>query len=107
MGGNSMRWFGAIGIAFVIAMTLGIFLRDQAAFGKIATAYVAKQTCSCLHVGGRSLESCRTDYAPEDLALITIATSGQDVRASALGGAVSATARHTPGFGCTIRPQKR
>lgn len=104
MGGNSMRWFGAIGIAFVIALSLGLYLRDQIAFARIATAYGAKQMCSCLHVGGRNPASCRTDYEPKDIARITITSTGQEVRASVLGGAIASTARNTPGFGCTLRP---
>jgi hypothetical protein len=102
VGGNSMRWFGAIGASFVIALALGLYLKDQIAFARIATAYVAKQTCSCLHVGGRSLENCRKDYQPQDIAQIAITSAGQDVQASALGGAISSTAHNTPGFGCKL-----
>lgn len=102
MGGNSMRWFGVIGVVFVIALVSALFLKDQMAFARIATAYAAKQTCSCLHVSGRSLQNCRTDYDAKDLARLAIIPSGETVRASVLGGAISATAHHTPGFGCSI-----
>lgn len=104
MGGNSMRWFGVIAIAFVIAMALALALKDQIAFARIATAYAAKQTCSCLHAGGRSLQSCRTDYNAKDIARIAITPAGETVRASVLGGAISSKARHTHGFGCSILP---
>lgn len=104
MGGNSMRWFGAIGASFVIAMALGLYLKDQIAFARIATAYVAQQTCACLHVSARSEASCRTDYRPQDIAKISVANTGQEVRASVLGGLVSSTSRNSEGFGCSIQP---
>lgn len=104
MGGNSLRWFAGIGASFVIAMALGLYLKDQIAFARIATSYVAQQTCACLHVGGRSPESCRRDYRPQDIAKISVTQKGQEVRASVLGGLVTATSRNSEGYGCTLQP---
>lgn len=104
MGGNSMRWFGAIGASFVIAMALALYLKDQIAFARIATAYVAQQTCACLHVSARSEASCRSDYRAEDIARISVTQTGQEVRASVLGGLVSAKSRNSEGYGCTLQP---
>jgi hypothetical protein len=66
----------------------------------VGAGYVAKEVCSCMFVGGRSLEACRGD----------VPASMDRVRAEALPDGVrgsvpllaSRVARHEPGFGCTL-----
>lgn len=66
----------------------------------VGAGYVAKELCSCMFVGGRSLESCRPD----------VPASMDRVRAEALPDGVRGyvplladrTARYEPGFGCTL-----
>jgi hypothetical protein len=67
---------------------------------RIGTAYVAKQTCSCLFVAGRKPESCRTDYDPAALARLKVEPAASSVKVSALGGLVASTAQFDAGFGC-------
>jgi hypothetical protein len=74
--------------------------RETWATAKFGTVYVAKQTCSCLFVAGRPMESCRTDYDAEALKPLTVETSESGVKVSALAGLVSAQAKFEPGFGC-------
>ena len=48
-------------IAGVLVLLVGIGVwsaRDTFATARIGTTYVAKQTCSCLFVAGRPLDSC-------------------------------------------------
>jgi len=102
----------------VLAVVFGLFwqfwLKDQVALAKVATAYGAKQVCSCLFVAGREMESCRTDFT-QDISAISFevkqsytttedhATITQEtVRASALAGLISDTAQFEPGLGCTL-----
>ena len=102
----------------VLAVVFGLFwqfwLKDQIAMAKVATAYGAKQVCSCLYVAGRDLDSCRTDFlqdisaisfdikqshaTTETQATITVHT----VKASVFGGLISDTARFEPGLGCAL-----
>ena len=91
-----------IGIVVVLAIVaIGLFAgRDTWATAKIGTVYVAKQTCSCLFVAGRPLESCRTDYDPEALKPLTVEKGDSGVKVSALAGLVSAQSKFEPGFGC-------
>jgi len=100
VGGNSLKWFGGLGLALALSMALGVTLNMQLPFGPIAVSYAAKQTCSCLFVSGRSLDSCMTDYAPEDRALIAIRPGEREVTASVLFGALRAKAKFEPGYGC-------
>ena len=91
-----------IGAAVLVALVaIALYAgRDTWATAKIGTVYVAKQTCSCLFVAGRPMESCRTDYDPEAIKPLTVETTDRSVKVSALAGLVSAQADFEPGFGC-------
>lgn len=68
----------------------------------IGTGYVAEQTCACLFVSGRTLDSCVGDLDPLAQKLISIHPGAAEVTAKSfvLG---SATARYEKGFGCSLR----
>ena len=75
---------------------------DQVAYANIATGYAAKQMCSCLHVSGRTLESCIADFPADARSNITITEDADTVRASVLFGAISSEAIYEEEFGCRI-----
>jgi len=68
----------------------------------IGKGYAAQQTCACLFVSGRSIESCMGDLDPLARKLISIHPGAAEVTAS---GFVlkTATARYERGFGCSLR----
>jgi len=68
----------------------------------IGAGYAAQQTCACLFVSGRSIESCVGDLEPLARKLISIHPGAAEVTASAFG-LETATARYEPGFGCSLR----
>jgi len=68
----------------------------------IGTGYTAQQTCACLFVSGRTLESCEGDLEPLARKLISIHPGDAEVTASSFGLA-TATARYEKGFGCSLR----
>lgn len=78
------------------------YSRGQIAYARIATGYAAKQTCSCIHVSGRSLESCLADFPPEAGDSLRVEQDGDEVHASVLFGAITARARYEEEFGCTL-----
>ena len=92
-------------IAALLAVTGGLvwqfWLKGQVAYAEVATAYGAKMVCSCLHVAGRGMESCKGDFTA-DVSQVTFADDGAATRASVLGGLVKAEARYEPGLGCTL-----
>jgi hypothetical protein len=65
------------------------------------TAFGAVHVCSCVHISGRSLESCEQDFTT-DMTGISFSLEGDVVRASALDGQISAEARFTPELGCAL-----
>src|SRR4051794_12972877 len=68
----------------------------------IGAGYAAQQTCACLLVGGRSLESCLGDLDPLARRVVAVRVGADEVTATALGLS-AATARFEKGYGCTLR----
>jgi hypothetical protein len=68
---------------------------------RIGAGYTAQQTCACVRIGGRTLESCLSELDPLARRLVTVHVDSEGVTASALGIA-SATARFETGFGCSL-----
>ena len=68
----------------------------------IGVGYTAQQTCACLFVGGRTLESCRGDLDPLARRLVSVEVTPEDVTARSLV-VVSATSHYEKGFGCALR----
>lgn len=94
-------WIAAFAIVAVLAAAAWS-LRDDFAYARIATAYAAKQTCSCLHVSGRPLDACLGDFPPEARSQVRVEANEQHVRASVLFGAVAADASYVDGYGCQL-----
>jgi hypothetical protein len=95
-------WIGA-GVAVIAVLGIGfVTMRDDAAYAHIATGYAAKQTCSCLHVSGRTMESCVADFPEEARSNITVTAEENNVSASVLFGAISAEAVYEEGYGCRL-----
>lgn len=83
------------------AIAAFVTLRPVISEGQVASAYVAKQVCSCLFVGERPLESCKGDFT-EDISALTIAVEGETVTTSALFNMIGSSASHEEGLGCTL-----
>ena len=95
-------WVGVLAIG-LLAVGAGAWAsRGQVAYANIATGYAAKQTCSCLHVSGRELDSCLADFPEDARNSLTITPDGDTVRASVLFGAISTEAAYDEEYGCRI-----
>lgn len=68
----------------------------------IGTGYAAQQTCACLFVSGRPLDSCLGDLEPLARKLISVHPGTAEVTASGFA-LETATARYEKGFGCSLR----
>ena len=68
----------------------------------IGTGYAAQQTCACLFVSGRTLDSCLGDLEPLARKLISIHPGTAEVTASGFA-LETATAHYDKGFGCSLR----
>jgi len=93
---------GGIALAAVVVAGAGYSMRGQIAYAEIATTYAAKTTCSCLHVSGRTMDSCIADFPEDARENIAVVAEGDRVRASVLWGAISAEAVNEDGFGCRL-----
>lgn len=98
------RWFVIGGVVVAAALVGGgaWAVRDDVAYAHLAVGFAAKQTCSCLHVSGRSLDSCTGDFPEDARRQISISESGSEVRASVLFGAISSAAVYEEEFGCRV-----
>ena len=89
------------------------WLKGQLEFAKVATAYGAKQVCSCVFVAERDFDSCLGDFT-EDVSQVSFAVSSSEivengaarnddtVTAQVLGGIIKNRARFERGLGCTL-----
>jgi hypothetical protein len=91
-------------VAFAILLAAAGAWRRFRVSGLLAAGagYSAQQTCACLWISGRTLESCKTDLDPLARRLISIRVGADEVTASGLGLA-TATAAYEKGFGCALR----
>lgn len=92
---------GGLVLALVVLGAAIYAAQGPIAYARIATHYAAKQTCSCMHVSGRTLELCVADFPPEARTNISVAAEGDVVRASALMF-FNAEAQYEDGYGCRI-----
>jgi len=104
-------------LLFVMALIAGavwqFWLKSQVDFAKVATAFSAKQVCSCRFVAERELESCLGDFTV-DVSQINFSVTSthvddngrteieQSVTASVLGGLIKDEARFEPELGCSL-----
>ena len=93
---------GGLVLGAIVISSVVWSLRDDVAYAQIAAGYAAKTTCSCLHVSGRTMDSCLSDLPEEARNNFTITEDGNRVHASALFGAVSSDAEFEEEFGCRI-----
>jgi hypothetical protein len=68
----------------------------------IGTGYAAQQTCACMFISGRAIDSCLGDLDPLARKLISVKPGAAEVTASGLF-LETATARYEKGFGCSLR----
>ena len=95
-----------LAVVSVIALIFWqFFLREQVDYARVASAYAAKQVCSCRFVADRELDSCLQDFT-SDVSMLEIRevekAGSPAIRASVLAGLVSSTAVHTPPVGCAL-----
>ncbi len=93
---------GLVAFAILLAAT-GAWKKFRVSGLLVAGAgYSAQQTCACLWVSGRTLESCKTDLDPLARRLVSIRVGADEVTASGFGIA-TATSKYEKGFGCSLR----
>src|SRR5690349_7051960 len=92
---------GAVALLLVAGVVAWRVLRVPLLLN-IGTGYAAQQTCACLYISHRTLESCLGDLEPLARKLISVRPGADEVTASGLL-LVTATAHYEKGFGCALR----
>jgi hypothetical protein len=93
------RWY-AIAL-FWLLLVVGALVYERARdLSTIGAGYVAKELCSCVFVGERSLASCRPDI-PETMERVEAELGADRVRAF-VPYLAERIARHEPPFGCVL-----
>ena len=69
----------------------------------VGSGYTAQQTCACLFVSRRTLDSCMTDLEPLARKLIKVDVGTNEVTAHSFLRLKSATAKYETGFGCSLQ----
>jgi hypothetical protein len=95
---KSVLWLVALAL---IAMAAAYLARGQIALAQIGTAFAAKQTCSCLFVSRRQLDSCKLDFDRAETRMLSWRVESRSVTVSVLL-LFSATAEFEEGFGCRL-----
>ena len=93
------RWYAMAG--FWLLLVVGALVYERARdLSAVGAGYVAKELCSCVFVGERSLASCRPDI-PETMKRVEAELEADRVRAFVpyLGERI---ARYEPPFGCVL-----
>ena len=88
--------------AVVLAISGVVFLREPLRQVDVGTGYVAKQMCSCVHLGQRNVASCRPDIPPSMDAIELEALPGGDGFQASVPLLSTSIARFAPANGCVL-----
>ena len=99
---RNARLAGLVAFAILLAAAFAWRTFRVSALLEAGAGYSAQQTCACLFVSGRTLESCATDLDPLARKLVSVRVGSNEVTASALG-LTTAMATYERGFGCSLR----
>ena len=93
------RW-RVLALFWVLLVAGALFFERARDLSSIGAGYVAKQLCSCVFVGGRSLDSCRPDI-PVTMERVQAELGTDRVRAF-VPYLEERIARHEPPYGCVL-----
>lgn len=99
---RNVRLAGFVALVILLGAVVAWRRYRVSALLDAGAGYSAQQTCACLWVSGRTLESCKMDLDPLARRLVSIRVGANEVTASGLGIA-TATAGYEKGFGCSLR----
>ena len=95
-----VRWLIGL-VAVVVVGLLAVRLLRVPELAHIGAGYTAQQTCACLFISGRALDSCRMDLDRLARWFIQVKVGTDEVSTRAFGFS-RATSRYQKGFGCSL-----
>lgn len=92
-----------VGAAIVLVIVVAaVRLLQVPELAYIGAGYAAEQTCACIFISGRTLESCQGDLEPLARMFVSIKRDADQVRARSFILS-HATARFEKGYGCALK----
>ncbi len=88
-----------LGLVVLVAGAAAIYAPTALGYLRIGTAFAAQQTCACVHVSGRQVDSCLRDLGKAG-GLLDVKVEGDLVRATAVLGLFSGESKNEPPYGC-------
>ena len=96
-------WLMGGAVILVAVIAGGAYaVREPYTYARVATSYAAKQLCSCLHVSGRTMESCMAEFPQDARGQFSVTSTGNTVHASVMFNAISADAVYEEEYGCRL-----
>ena len=108
-GKKGKRPWGSVLLILLFVGALAFWFYGDRLTGpaQAATGFGAKVACSCRHVGGRDLGSCKDDFVP-GMELVFLSEDEEEQSVTAYVPLfASDTARYHEGFGCMLDPWQR
>lgn len=99
---RNVRLAGLVALVILLGAAVAWRRYRVSALLDAGVGYSAQQTCACLWVSGRTLESCKTDLDPLARKLVSMRVGTNEVTASGFG-IKTATSTYEKGFGCSLR----
>jgi hypothetical protein len=95
----------ALGVLLVLLVGGAVAWRvlDVPSLAFVGSGYAAQQTCACLFISKRTLDSCMTDLEPLARKLINVEVGSDEVIAHSFLHLRSATAKYEAGYGCSLQ----
>lgn len=95
-----------LAVILVILVIVGFAIwqywaKDQLVNIQVATAYTAKNICSCRFVAKRELQSCFSDFT-NDISSLKITEKQNEIISRAPLGLSVSKAKYTDGIGCSL-----
>jgi len=101
------RWkISLLLIVILLAAAFLYFLPTIKGYANVGSSYAAHVTCSCRHIGGRTLEDCEKDFEA-GMELVSVSEDAEKKRVEAsfplFGHEV---AEYRKGYGCIVLTEK-
>jgi hypothetical protein len=96
------RIIAVVVVIMVIAGTITWRALHLSELAFLGAGYAAQQTCACVFIAKRNLESCRGDLDPLAQKMVSISVEDHAVIAASLV-VFSALARYDEAYGCSLQ----
>ena len=88
----------------VLVLGLAYLAWATVSSASVGAAAMAKVTCSCVFIDGRSLEDCRADDPPGFESIQVVVDQSEKTATGSVFALIKSRAKFNEQFGCTLEP---